>query len=165
MTKVPQDVRRAAESTDINDSKMTELILLMAGVLEKITTGPNNDQRGTLNQQTSVGSSNSWNDPKDTRRKARKSISTQFTKKMFSGKIGDNWDHHHERFVKACAEWEISDSEYVDYIQETLSGDALNYVEVKVEGNPNVTWPYVSKLMSERYNKVNRQKEISDRLH
>lgn len=84
---------------------------------------------------------------------------------MFTGKFGDNCERHEERFIKACSEWEISTDEHIDFLQETLSGDALNDVEGKIEESPGISWMSMSKFMHERYNSVNRQKEVSDRLH
>lgn len=146
----------------------------MAKVLEKITSD-NNDQpqaaahslqKPIPHTQTSPNNSNgTWSDPKDIRRKARKSISSQFTKNLFSGKFGDNWDRQQERFLRACNEWEITANDLVDYVQETVTGDALNYIDGKVEENPSITWNALSKLMTERYNNINRHKETSDRLH
>lgn len=46
-----------------------------------------------------------------------------------------------------------------------MTGDALNYVEAKAEDNPHLTWTSLSKLLSERYNNINREKEVSDRLY
>lgn len=53
----------------------------------------------------------------------------------------------------------------VDYLQETLTGDALNYIEENLNDDPNTPLYTILKLMSERYNSINRQKEVSDRLH
>lgn len=163
---ISQDARQNAQGPNNRpdregDPSMSELFTVMAKILNKLSPTE------AVNQinQSPVGSGNSWNDAKDTKRKARKALASKFNKKMFTGKFGDNWDRHQERFLRACSEWEISDNELVDYLQETLAGDALNYVEAKVEENPNTTWTAISKLLSERYNNINRQKEISDRLH
>lgn len=75
----------------------------MANIFNRVTNSENNNS----NQQSRNGSNNSWHDPKDVRRKAQKSIATQFTKKLSSGKFSDNWERHQERFLKACREWEI----------------------------------------------------------
>lgn len=55
--------------------------------------------------------------------------------------------------------------ELVQFVPETLSGDALNYVEAQMEENLHISWNALSKLLSERYSSVNCQKEISARLH
>lgn len=90
---ISQDVRRSAPEIGGNHTgKINELVLLMASGLEKITT--NNYHPKTINQQSPGGSGSNWHDPKDVRRKACKSISSQFTRKTFSGKFGENWDRH-----------------------------------------------------------------------
>lgn len=83
---------------------------------------------------------------------------------MFSGNFGDTWDRHQERFSNECLEEEIGSSEYVYYLQETLTGGALNYVESKIENSPKIPWTNLSKLLQEGYNNVNRQKEVSNRI-
>lgn len=72
-----QDVRNTAPTPHSDQDKMMELIVLMANVLEKITS---NNRLDISITQSPTGNPNSWNDPKDTRRKARKSISSQFAK-------------------------------------------------------------------------------------
>lgn len=162
-TEVTQDVRNnrpdVEGSGNINNGSMSELITIMAPLLEKMSASQN------IDKQSRTASLNAWNNPRDTERKARKAFSSQFAKKPFSGRFGSNLDRHQERFIRICAEWEIDESEYVDYLQETLSGDPLNYVKGKVEDNPNITWTNLSKLLKERYTNVSRQKEVSDRLY
>lgn len=138
---------------------MFELISLMSRILDRVS-----GNHAPNNLSPSSNKSN-WTDPKDTRREARKAFSSQFAKKLVSGKFGDNWDRHQESFLRSCEEWEIEGSEYVDYLRETLSSDALNYVEGKVENDPGFPWTTVSKSMPDRYNNVNRQKEVSDSLY
>lgn len=137
---------------------MVELISLMTRVLDRMSGNQ------ISNNQSQTTSNNNWTDPKDTKRRALKAFSSQFSKKLFSGKFEDNWDRHQERFIKSCNEWEIENYEYIDYLQETLKGDALNYMESKIKSNPDLTWASLSKLLSDRYNDINRQKEASDRL-
>lgn len=48
----------------------------------------------------------------------------------------------------------------VEFLPETLTGDALNYVEPKIEENSHINWNARSKLLSNRYSSNNRQKEI-----
>lgn len=38
-------------------------------------------------------------------------------------------------------------------------------MEAKIEENQHLTWIGLSKLLSERYNNINHQKEVSDRLY
>lgn len=52
---------------------------------------------------------------------------------MFSGAFDDNWERHEDRFLKACRTWKIRTEELVEFSPETLTEDALNYVEAKVE--------------------------------
>lgn len=161
-TPAPQDVRTEPVNAPATDTNSTnELVAILAKVLDRLT----NDNRQANPLSSPDGNHTSWNDPKDIKRKARKSISSQFNKRMFSGKFGDNWDRHLERFLKACTEWEIPPTELTDYLQETVTGDALNYIEGKLEENPNITWIALTKLLAERYNNINRQKETSDRLY
>lgn len=66
--------------------------------------------------------------------------------------------------MKACQEWAIGSDEYIEYLQETLTGDDLNYVEDKTEDYPHLPWTGLAELLSERYNNLNRQIEVSDRF-
>lgn len=66
----------------------------MEKLLEKMS------QNQIENNPSQTGSNNSWADSKVIRRKARKAFSSQFEKHNFSGKFGDNWEQHQERFLK-----------------------------------------------------------------
>lgn len=106
-----------------------------------------------------------YGDPNDTRRKARKAFSSHFSSKLFSGKFGDNWIRHRDNFIQYCQEWEIPETRFSDFLKETLRGDELNFVEDLIKADPHITWNRLSTLVTERYANINRQKEVSDRLH
>lgn len=132
--------------------------------IDKVTSSPGNVMQGAVVQSPS-GTNTSWNDPEDLKRRAGKVLATKFYKKMFSGAFGDNWERHQDRFLKSCKTWKIPNEELVEFFPETLTGDALNYVEGKIGENSHINWNALSKLLSERYSTINRPKEISYRLH
>lgn len=132
--------------------------------MDRSTIGPETGPQGAVLQSPS-GTNSTWNDPEDLKRRAGKALATKFDKKLFSVAFGDNWERHNDRFLKACKTWKIPEEELVEFLPEIVTKDALNYVEAKVEDNPNISWTSLCKLLAEEYSNVNRQKEISDRLH
>lgn len=78
--------------------------------------------------------------------------------------FGDNWDRHQNRFVRAFQQWEIKSDEKVDYFQQSIKGYAFNYVEGTDDDNPDIPWSGLNKSLLERYNNINLQKEVSERL-
>lgn len=160
----PTEVARNDKNEDCSTRELLGVVTRLLDKLDKAT-----GDTGIVTQQTAAQSpsatNTNWTDPEDLKRRAGKALATKFDKKMFSGAFGDNWERHQDRFLKACRTWKIPNEELVEFLPETLTGDALNYVEAKVEENMHIGWNALSKLMSERYSSINRQKEISDRLH
>lgn len=157
----PQDATNEPLTDTINASSLnsvSDLISVMKTWLEKSADNSNHYA------QCPTGSTNSWNEAKAARRKNRKAICSLFSERLFSGDFGEHWYRHQNRFVKICIEWEVLISDYVDFIQETLTGHALIYAESKIQCNRDITWSTLSKLMNERYNGINRQRDASHRL-
>lgn len=105
---------------------MTEILSVMVKLLERMSHNQN------YPNQNSNGSISTFTDHKDTIRKSMKAFSSLFSKELFSGKSGDNWYLHQERFIKPCNLWEIPMDSNVYYLQESLSADAFNYFEGKL---------------------------------
>lgn len=84
---------------------------------------------------------------------------------MFFGKFGDSWIGHHDKFVTYSGEWDLPESDYPDYLKETLSGDVLNFIEDIIRHDKEVSWTRLSGLVEDRHANMNRRKEVSDRLH
>lgn len=109
--------------------------------------------------------SGDYDKQKETVRKARKAFSSHFASKLFSGRFGDDWNRHCDDFVQYCGEWDIPEHKYADYLRETVRGDALNYITGLRKSDPSMPWSRMSAQIADRYANVNRQKEVSDRLH
>lgn len=163
-----QMLRTMIEKTRIQQHMQQEAHKMNTKLLERLvppSTVPNQDNRVPAPLDTQHSYNQPYNNANETRRKARKAFSSHFSSKLFTGKFGDNWHRHCEDFVDYCQEWEIPQEKYPDYLKETLKGDALNFVSGLRRVEPNIPWTKLSTVIAERYANVNRQKEVSDRLH
>lgn len=104
-------------------------------------------------------------DPEEVVGKARKAFSSHFSSKLFSGKFGDDCQLHCEEFMDYCADRDIEESKFPDYIRHTVKGDARNFITGLRKAEPDIAWGRMQAHIADRYANVNRQKEVSDRLH
>ena len=55
--------------------------------------------------------------------------------------------------------------DYPRFLKETLIGDVLKFVEDIIRGDESIIWTRLETMIADRYSNINRQKEVSDRLH
>lgn len=139
-----------------------------AGLMEKLTQ-PSlarvQDSRLPSTAEDARPSYVHQSDHKKVVRKSRKAFLSHFSFKVFSGKFGDDWVLHCVEFTEYWADWNIPESNFPDYVRHTVKGNARNFITGLRKAEPDIAWTRMEALIAECYSNVNRQKEVSDRLH